>query len=88
MTTQVIKLKEPVQAHGREVRELTFRKPVAKDLRALDKGGQMAGTLELIASLTGQPLSTIESLCVSDFMACNEVLAGFLDDGRATGEKG
>jgi hypothetical protein len=88
MTPQILKLTEPVQAHGREVTELTFRKPVAKDLRAFDKGGEIAGTIEFVASLTGQPVSTIESLCVSDFQACGKVVEGFLGDGHATGKKG
>lgn len=87
MNPQVVKLTDPVQAHGREITELTFRRPVAKDLRAFDKGGEIAGMIELIASLTGLPVSTIESLSVQDFTACSEVVGGFLDSGRATGKR-
>jgi hypothetical protein len=91
-----VTLLKPIEAYGETVRELTFREPTAKDFRAcgipfeIVAGGDDSGAtrlhfdasavLGLIAKLTNVPPSTIDTLCLVDFMACQAVVLGFFGD--------
>ena len=55
MTTQTIKLKEPIQFGSETIAELTIRKPKAKDMRGLKLKMDMSDMLELASKVCAQP---------------------------------
>ena len=81
-----IKLKHPIQADGREVAELTLRRPKVRDIERMDKvDGQVAKAVTLIADLAELAPDQVRELDAEDFSAVAEALGDFLGDaGRAT----
>lgn len=84
----VHKLGKPLQHGSETIQELRFeREPVAGDLRdirltEIDKADNM---ILLIARLAAIPPAVAKQLGMADFMACGEVISGFLPAGRRTG---
>lgn len=77
MTT--IKLKHPITADGREVVELTLRRPKVRDLERMDKvSGEMAKAVTLIADLAEISPDQVRELDAGDFAAAAEALGDFL----------
>lgn len=80
-------LSAPIQAHGEEVRELSFRELTSKDIRTLgfpfttNKEGQTvieAGVIgRYIVALAGIPTSSVDQMRPSDFMKAMEIVSGF-----------
>ncbi len=87
---KTITLSEPIQAHGEEVTELTFRGPTLGDLEeyelttaGLSKGSTIIG---LTSKLTGLPPSSIRKIEGRDLAKIQEVVTGFFDESLQTGE--
>lgn len=82
------KLKAPVR-HGQEdIAELTFtRAPVAGDLMGvrMTEMDKTDNIIQVIARLSNVPPVVIKQLGLEDFVACAEVVTGFLPNGRETG---
>ena len=80
MTT--ITLKHPITADGREVAELTLRRPKVRDLERMDKvAGEMAKAVTLVADLAEISPDQVRELDAEDFTAVAERLGGFLGGG-------
>lgn len=94
-----VKLSKPIQAHGEEVREITLRPPLAKDVMEIGSpqlllpgsdGASVA--IEVRAKLIGQyivrlagiPLSSVQSMDLPDFMRCQGEIMGFFGNGAET----
>ena len=88
-----MKLTTPVQANGKEISELTFRKPNGKDIaengvpfssEVTKSGGQRqhidsAAIAGYISSLAGIPPSSVNMLSAEDFMsAMTEIMSFFV----------
>jgi Phage tail assembly chaperone proteins, E, or 41 or 14 len=95
-TLQLIK---PVEAYGETLRELNFREPIGKDIRACgfpfkfeatDGDGpnfahpHAAAIHGLIVRLAAVPASTVDSLCLADFAAAMEIVTGFFGQGTSS----
>jgi|GEM_PF-1673335 len=78
----VIKLEEPVEAHGEEIKQLTIRKPKGKDLMSLPltiEGTALTlPTRELASALAEVPPSTIDDLCAEDAIKVMVVVNPFV----------
>lgn len=87
----VVKLGEPIQAHGSTMHELTIRPPVGKDLRVAGYPFRIAGGGEksemvtdaavvsrLISDLAGIPLSSVDQMQAADWQACMSAVSIFL----------
>lgn len=84
---KTIQLQYPIEAHGKQVTELTLQRPKGKDLRAVDGMKEVEQTLTLISRLGNIPPSSVADMDVVDIMACGEVIAGFLSPSRAAGSE-
>ncbi|MBS1198161.1 MAG: putative rane protein [Proteobacteria bacterium] len=94
MTT--VKLSNSITAHGDEVSELTLRPPITKDIIQLGlptliipgADGESTGIeirqpviARYIMRLAGIPMSSVESLTISDFSLCTAAVMGFFGSG-------
>jgi hypothetical protein len=90
----IIKLVEPVQAHGETVKELKFRRPTGGDIMALEGGypininwqtGQITPNPPvmgmMMSTLAMVPTSTIKNLDAEDWSTCAHALMGFFAPG-------
>lgn len=86
---KVVKLTEPVQAHGEPITELKIRKPRGKDFKKLP-GKSFEAPFQLIldfaAHLADVPPSTLDELCAEDTAAVSEVVGPFLDKFQGIGK--
>ena len=86
MTTKskTIKLKEPISVEGREITEVTLRRPKVGDLRRMDKvgGSDLEKTLWLMGALSEMTPAEVDELDAVDMEALAEVISGFT--GTAT----
>ena len=79
-------LSHPIKAHGEPVGELTFRDPVARDMKEFRIGDTTVGNwIPLIASLAGIPPSSVESMHPADVFAAIEALGPLLLPSPETG---
>ena len=77
MTT--IKLKHPITVDGREVAQLTLRRPKVRDLERMDKvSGEIAKAVTLVADLAELSPDQVRELDAEDFTAVAEALGDFL----------
>ena len=78
--SQKIKLTYPIQLEGDTVDAITIRRPQARDLKMMEKSkeGDIAKSIELIASLANIPPTAVDELDASDFQKVNEAVADFL----------
>ncbi|MDE0167340.1 MAG: phage tail assembly protein [Bryobacterales bacterium] len=83
-----IELKHPITADGREVAELTLRRPKVRDLERMDKvSGEMAKAVTMIADLAEIAPDQVRELDAEDFAAAAEALGDFLAVGPPTSGK-
>jgi len=87
MSEKIITLSVPIQHGTQTLSELSLRKPLARDLRGfswqeLTKFNVLE---ELLAKLSGLPLSVIGTLDCADYFACLKVLNDFLLSSPETG---
>lgn len=85
-------LARPIQAHGEEVRHLTFRQLTTKDIRALGMpfgfGKDGASTPDTavigryVVALAGIPSSSVDQLSPPDFMAAMGVVMDFFASAK------
>lgn len=87
-----VKLSRPIQAHGEEVQELTFRELRAGDLRgvrmSIGPDGlslEMGAILDVAARLAGVPPSSLDQLPLPDLVAIAEQVGPLLDRLLPTG---
>ena len=88
--SEPVKLKKPIQAHGDEVRELTFREPNGDDIITCGYPLQMsgdgtfvplAGTIaKYIARLGNIPPSSVKQMSAPDFGDCMQEIIGFFSE--------
>jgi hypothetical protein len=87
--TKVV-LKRPIQAHGEEVKELTFREPMGADIIACgyplllgnDTVTPEAGAIaKYISRLADIPAGAVAKLSASDFNNCWQAIIPFFKDG-------
>ena len=95
-----IQLTEPITAHGKEIGELTLREPETKDYREIGSPFLViAGDNEemgidvrsgvvskYVMRLAAIPLSSVDKLCLSDFMLCQKAVLGFFGEGDGVTE--
>ncbi|QCO07537.1 phage tail assembly protein [Azospirillum argentinense] len=87
MSDNTVILKKPIQAHGDEVKTLTFREPNGDDVMTCGYPLQMHGdgSVVPIAGVVGKyisrlaniPASSVKALCLTDFQACMAVVLPF-----------
>ena len=86
MTT--INLKHPITVDGREVAELTLRRPKVRDLERMDKvPGEVAKAVAMVADLAEISPDQVRELDAEDFTAVAEALGDFLGGVRPTSDK-
>ena len=74
-----ITLKHPITVDGREVAQLTLRRPKVRDLERMDKvSGEMAKAVTLISDLAELTPDQVRELDAGDFAAAAEALGDFL----------
>ena len=74
-----ITLKHPIKIDGREVAQLTLRRPKVRDLERMDKvSGEMAKAVALVADLAEITPDQVRELDAGDFTAVAEALGDFL----------
>lgn len=85
-------LQRPIQAHGEEVRQLTFRPLTTKDIRSLGmpfgfgkEGGSTPDTAVIaryVVALAGIPSSSVDHLSPPDFLAAMGVVLDFFGSAK------
>ena len=83
-TSRTIKLSEPVAHEGRDITEVTLRRPKVGDLRRMDKvgGSDMEKTLWLLGVLSEMTPDEVDKIDAADLEALADAIAGFT--GKAT----
>lgn len=82
------KLLYPVKEDGREIREITMRRPVVNDFLMSEQKniqGAMAKDVDMISRLTGLLPTTVGALDMADFAWCQKTMLSFFGDAGATG---
>ncbi len=84
-------LNHPFEFAGKQISEMTLRRPKGRDLEAMEKeqGGESARAISLIALLnTDDDIHTpvMRELDAHDIGRATEVIAGFLNTPHQTGE--
>lgn len=94
-----VKLSKPLRAHGEDLTEITLRAPIAKDVMeigspqlllpavdgatvAIEVRARLIG--QYIVRLAGIPLSSVQSMELTDFMKCQGEIMGFFGSGEET----
>lgn len=89
---KVLTLRKPLVTAKGEVVALNLREPTAGELdkftRAIAREGNVAGTLVLIALVSGVDKPFLEKLGARDFNAASAYLGDFIDASPKTGETG
>jgi len=82
-------LKFPIEHDGRQIGEVSMRRPKVKDLRAMQAAGndEFEQSVLMISLLTGLPAEAIDEIDPDDFTVLAEMVAGFFPKGprRETG---
>jgi len=80
MRGATMKLKHPIQVDGREVGELTLRRPKVRDMIVADKAGGTDAEKEVrvFSNLCEVPPSAIEEMDLADYGALQEAYKSFL----------
>ncbi|RDH45822.1 phage tail assembly protein [Zooshikella ganghwensis] len=73
---QLFKLEYPITVNGEEIKEINFRRPTAKDMKAIEQmgGGDIEGSINLLSMLSGIDINSIENLDVNDFRKINDYM--------------
>ena len=78
-----LKLSRPIQAHGEDVIELTFREPTGNDILRCGEPFIVGGKIDtdamtgLISALSNIPRSSVTQLRAFEFMGAQEIVLGF-----------
>lgn len=85
MEKETIKLEYPVEVDGVKYDELFMRRPKVRDNLAArrSKGGDEDKEIKLLSNLCEVSPTVIEALDIADYMALQEVFAGFLPSRRS-----
>lgn len=76
----IVKISDPIEAHGKMLDELELQRPKMKHMKARDDAtGQIEATIKVVASLAGVPPSSIEELTPVDFAKVEEALRPFFE---------
>lgn len=79
----VLKLTSPIQDGKDEITELTFLRPTAADMGAMDEAkGEVGKSVRLLARICRLTPKLIEKLDGYDYVQAGAVLAGFLSRPR------
>jgi hypothetical protein len=75
-----VTLQHPIEVAGARVGVLTLRRPLVRDLEAMERAGErdIARSVALIANLAELSPDEVRTLDAADFMAVSGVVAGFL----------
>ena len=79
-----LELKSPIQFGSREITDLTFREPRAKDMRHIKREMTVGDMLDMAAKLCGEPGSVIDLLTIDDANAVIEFVAKSFSNGGST----
>jgi hypothetical protein len=87
---KVYYLRHPIEFREGDVErvfyDVTVRRPIAKDLLALDgESGEIAKSLAMIAQLTGLMMPLVHKLDNEDVQGISEIIAVFMAPGPQTG---
>lgn len=79
-----VTLTRPIVQDGREIAEITLRRPKVGDLRRMDKvpGGDLTKTLWMIGALASLTPQEVDDLDAADLDAIARVIAGFTGKGQ------
>jgi len=77
---------EPVALGSITVTEIQFRKPKAKDLRALGTQMNVNELLNLAQAISDQPKFVFDELCIADAQAVMSLVSDFFAVGQQTGQ--
>lgn len=84
---EVYKLKDPIQNGTELISELSFRKPLAKDIRRMPITPSTGDMLDLAGALCGHPPSVIDKMSIDDTMGVMGIVGSFMQGGQETGNK-
>lgn len=78
---KIIALKYPITLDGREVKEVSIRRPKVKDHLAVESLSERRSEQEIIlmANLCGLPIEAIREFDMADYKALQGALADFLE---------
>lgn len=87
-SSKTVKLKKPLKFGDKEITEIVFREPVAKDLRKLSGSPGVGELLDLAAGLSDLPTpQLINGLKLYDTNKVLEAITAFFEDGPETGSE-
>ena len=81
------KLVKPVTEDGREIREVTMRRPIVNDFLLLEQKnikGQTARDVDMVSRLTGLLPTTISQLDMRDYFWLSRKMQSFFEDDGST----
>ena len=97
---KTVKLKQPIEAYGDTVTEITLREPTGKDIRkcgvmfkswtdesgVVCNGADAEAVARSISHLGNLPLGSVDALSALDFMECMQAVTSFFNaaDGPDT----
>jgi hypothetical protein len=75
-----IKLSEPIKIDGKDVSEVTLRRPKVRDRLIVERSNvsDAEKEVQLIANLSELPIEAIEDLDLRDYAKIQKELSGFL----------
>jgi hypothetical protein len=102
MDTITLTLSEPIQAHGKEITTLEFRRPTGATIRRCGaptkmqrvEGGEPVVLLDMdsyaryVAECAQIPAPSVDQLAAEDFFACVGVVDGFFGQSKTREESG
>jgi Phage tail assembly chaperone proteins, E, or 41 or 14 len=91
---KAVKLKQPIEAYGDTVTEITFREPTGKDIRkcgvmfkswtdesgVVCNGADAEAVARSISHLGNLPMGAVDALSAHDFMECMQAVTSFFSD--------
>lgn len=77
-----VTLKEEIKLDGKELNEITLRRPKVRDRLAVDRSNASDAEKEvqLIANLAEVPVEAIEDIDLADYAKLQKALSGFLSE--------
>lgn len=89
MDSIFVTLKSPVKnVDGEETKVVELKEPTVAVMKSIDGAkGEVTKAAVLLASMSGVPNASFNTVKASDFMLLNKVVAAFLSDGPETGKK-
>jgi len=76
-----LKLKYPIMLEGVELKEISIRRPKARDLRDMESAGtDVEKSISMISALGGMPPDAVEDLDIADFSAASNLVAKMMGE--------